>query len=98
MGFHELSSLTNAALVIAAAIAVWSAGTKLARCADAIAAATGIGRKQVPLRALIRRTVAVGAVILAAGFLLARTAEALAHQTGLVRTCEPDRARIGWNH
>lgn len=45
MQFDEISPLINAAIFIAAAIAVWIAGTKLARYADAIAESTGIGRE-----------------------------------------------------
>jgi cation:H+ antiporter len=43
--FHAVSPLINAAIFAIAAIAVWIAGTKLARYADAIAELTGIGRE-----------------------------------------------------
>lgn len=45
MDFPELSIVANAAIFIGAAVAVWSAGVKLARFADAIAEVTGAGRE-----------------------------------------------------
>lgn len=44
MNFAELSPWMNAAVFVAAAIAIWIAGTKLARFADTIAEVTGLGR------------------------------------------------------
>lgn len=44
MNVEELSPWLNAALFVAAALAVWVSGTKLARYADAIAEVTGLGR------------------------------------------------------
>jgi cation:H+ antiporter len=45
VNFEEFPPWINAAIFAAAAIAVWIAGTKLARYADAIAEQTGIGRE-----------------------------------------------------
>jgi cation:H+ antiporter len=45
VNFAEFSPWMNAGIFVAAAIAVWIAGTKLARYADAIAEKTGIGRE-----------------------------------------------------
>lgn len=45
MNFAELSPLVNGAIFLAAALAVWIAGTKLAKFADQIAQITGLGRE-----------------------------------------------------
>ena len=45
MNFADMSLWANAAIFLAAAIAVWLAGTKLARYADEIASRTGMGRE-----------------------------------------------------
>lgn len=45
MMFRELSPWLNGAIFVGAAIAVWFAGAKLARAADALAGKTGIGRE-----------------------------------------------------
>lgn len=47
MSFEEFSPYANAAVFALAAIAVWIAGTKLARFADKIAASTEIGREML---------------------------------------------------
>lgn len=47
MTFEDLSPFANVGVFVAAAIAVWIAGTKLARYADAIATQTGLGREML---------------------------------------------------